>query len=165
MGGTAPESAGLSLPIGLQNKKSRCDTSADNRDGLFGRINEQTLRTETRVDLLCEPNFGLGLKTTIRQQQQGGGYIYQRRHWGTTLGLYLTLSEYTKNRMSNITSARRIISRTMKNCERERERMRELASRNLSSYFHPCINARSCCIFRVCTCSVALRCARFIFHP
>ena len=38
------------------------------------------------------------------------------------LGLYLTLSEYTKNRMSNITSARRIISRTIKNCGREDER-------------------------------------------
>ena len=34
------------------------------------------------------------------------------------------MSEYTKNRMSRMSSARRIINRTMKNC-REREIQRE----------------------------------------
>lgn len=35
LGGTAPESAGLSVPIGVENKKSRHDNSTDNRDGSF----------------------------------------------------------------------------------------------------------------------------------
>lgn len=90
-------------------------------------------------------------------------YFYQRRHWGTRLRLVLTLSEYTKNRMSNITSASRIISRTMKNCEREseRERARENALVKtgtgiravifiLTSMHVPAVHPESACAPQLC---------------
>lgn len=67
----------------------------------------------------------------------------------------LTLSEYTKKRMSRISSARRIISRTMKNCQREEEENHvltiavEVLSLNLDKLMKTILNYTTTLIFPI----------------
>lgn len=68
------------------------------------------------------PPYRVTVHTQCSRDEDGDGIIAKSIN-NTNTQQYkdskLTLSVYTKNRMSSISSARRIISRTMKNCRRE----------------------------------------------